>query len=198
MVMALACRCGQLRGELDPARAYARATCYCRDCQAFARFLGQAGVLDASGGTDVVAVAPDGLRITAGGEHLACMSMGPKGLLRWYAACCRTPLANTARDPRMYYTGVVSCMAVVPAGLDAALGPCDRVAVNTASASAPVQSSRLRLLLGGLRIFGPVIAARLRGRRAGAPFFDGQGRPVREPEVVSRERREALRRGGSG
>jgi hypothetical protein len=197
MVMELTCRCGQVRGELDPARTYARATCYCRDCQAFARFLGQAGVLDSRGGTDIVAIAPDGLRITAGSEHLACMSMGPKGLLRWYAACCRTPLTNTSRDPRLYYTGMVSCVAVVPAALDAALGPRDRVAVNTGSATAPVKSSPLRLLLCGLHIFGPVIASRLRGRRAGAPFFDGQGRPSREPEVISREQRDALRRGGS-
>ena len=44
-------------------------------------------------------------------------------------------------------------------------------------------------------IFVPAILARLRGRRAAAPFFDAGGQPVREPQVVSREQREALQRG---
>jgi hypothetical protein len=196
MGMELRCRCGQVRGEVDLARAHARATCYCRDCQAFARFLGLPGLLDANGGTDVVAMTPDGVRITAGSGHIQCMSMSPRGLLRWYAACCRTPLANTSRGATLYYTGLVArCLAAGPGELDAALGPADRLAANTASATAPVKPARLRFMLGGLRIFGPVILARLRGRRAGAPFFDAQGRPVREPEVISREQRERLQRG---
>ena len=196
MAFPLRCHCGSVEGFVASPRAAARAVCYCRDCQAFARFLGQPAVLDGNGGTDIVAIAPDALRITAGIGQVACMSMGPKGLLRWYAACCRTPLANTSRDPKLYYTGVVAaCLDAAPAELDAALGPRDRIVANTGSATAPVESSGLRFVLGGLRIFGPVIAARLRGRRAGAPFFDASGQPLRQPEVISRERREALRRG---
>jgi hypothetical protein len=195
MSMPLRCRCGQVRGELDLSRVYARATCYCRDCQAFARFLGGAGLLDPRGGTDVVAAAPDAIRIGAGAEQVVCMSMGPKGLLRWYAACCRTPLANTSRDPKLYYTGVVATwLDATPAEVDAALGPRDRIVANVASATAPVGSSPLGLLRVGLRVFGPVVAARLGGRRAGAPFFDQQGKPVREPEVISREERQRLQR----
>jgi hypothetical protein len=172
---------------------YARATCYCRDCQAFARFLGGGGLLDPRGGTDIVASAPDAIRITAGAEQVVCMSMGPKGLLRWYAACCRTPLANTSRAPTLYYTGLVAtCLGVAPAEVDAAFGTRDRIVANVASATVPVRASPLRLLAGGARIFGPVIVARLRGRRAGAPFFDREGRPVCEPEVITRERRQAL------
>lgn len=192
----LRCQCGQVRGQVDLARAHARAICYCRDCQAFARFVGQPGSLDANGGTDIVAMEPGGVRITAGLEHVACMSMSPRGLLRWYAACCRTPLANTSRDAKLYYTGVVSrCLDAGPGGLDAALGPADQLVANTASATGPVKPARLRFLLGGLRIFGPALFARLRGKRAGAPFFDAQGRPVREPEVISREQRIALQQG---
>jgi hypothetical protein len=40
--------------------------CYCRDCQAFARFLENPGMLDAAGGTEVVLVAPGRLRFTTG------------------------------------------------------------------------------------------------------------------------------------
>ena len=63
MKMPLRCHCGAVRGEMDTERAYARATCYCKDCRAFARFLGVPGVLDASGGTDIVPVAPAAVRI---------------------------------------------------------------------------------------------------------------------------------------
>ena len=52
MDLPLKCRCGAVRGEMQPRRAYTRATCYCKDCRAYARFLGQPGVLDEAGGTE--------------------------------------------------------------------------------------------------------------------------------------------------
>lgn len=194
MKMPLRCRCGAVRGEMETARAYARATCYCKDCRAFARFLAMPGVLDASGGVDIVAVAPAAVRITAGSEHVVCMSLSPKGLLRWYAACCRTPLANTPRAPKLPYVGMVTtCFDAEPLTVDAAFGPRDRIVLNTQSATAPVRSTPLALVTGGLRILAGILGARLRRERA-SPFFDAGGRPLREPEVVSRERRAALER----
>jgi hypothetical protein len=194
MTMQLRCRCGAVRGEMDPGRAYARATCYCKDCRAFARFLGQPGVLDASGGTDIVAMAPAAVRFTAGSGHVACMSLSPKGLLRWYASCCRTPLGNTPRDPKVLYAGLVTaCFDAAPQAMDAAFGPRDRIVLNTASATAPVRATPLALLTGGLRIVAGLIGARLRRERS-SPFFDASGRPLREPEVISREQRAALER----
>jgi len=41
---------------------------------------------------------PDCVHIDDGAEHLACLRLSPKGLLRWYASCCDTPLANTLVD----------------------------------------------------------------------------------------------------
>lgn len=192
VTMQLQCRCGAVKGEMETARAYTRATCYCKDCRAYARFLGQPGVLDASGGTDVVATAPAGVRITAGSEQIACMSLSPKGLLRWYASCCRTPLGNTSRDPKMPYVGLVTvCFAAAPEVVDAAFGPAGRIVLNTKSATAPVSPTTLGFIAGGLRIFSGLISARLRRERA-TPFFDDSGRPLREPEVISREQRTAL------
>jgi hypothetical protein len=192
MTMQLRCRCGTVTGKMDASRAYARATCYCKDCRAFARFLGQPGVLDASGGTDIVATAPAAVRFTAGSEHVACMSLSPKGLLRWYASCCRTPLGNTPRDPKLLYAGLVTaCFDAAPQTVDAAFGPRDRVVINTGSATAPVRAAPLAFLMGGLRIFAGLIGARLRHERT-SPFFDANGRPLREPDVISREQRAAL------
>ncbi|MBF6025111.1 hypothetical protein IU514_13850 [Lysobacter niastensis] len=183
-----------MAGEMEAGRAYVRATCYCKDCRAFARFLGQPGVLDASGGTDIVAMAPAAVRFTAGSEHIACMSLSPKGLLRWYASCCGTPLANTARDPKMLYVGMVTaCVDAAPQAVDAEFGTRGRVVLYAGSATAPVRGTPLAFVTGGVRIVAGLIGARLRRERT-SPFFDGSGRPLREPDVISREQRAALER----
>lgn len=192
MSIALRCRCGKVRGEIDPAGVYARATCYCKDCQAFARWLGAREAVDTKGGTDVVAMAPASIRFTAGQDRIACMSLGPRGLLRWYASCCRTPLANTPRDPKLHYAGVVTaCFDVALDAVDAELGPRDRIVLNAGSASAPVKATPLAFLLGGLRIFAGIAGARLRGRRA-SPFFDAASAPVSAPEVLDLQTRRSL------
>jgi len=197
MTMQLRCRCGAVRGEMETDRAYVRATCYCKDCRAFAHFLGQPGVLDAAGGTDVVATAPAAVRFTAGTEHVVCMSLSPKGMLRWYASCCRTPLGNTPRDPKVFYAGMVTAFFdAAPQAVDAAFGPRDRIVLNTGSATAPVRTTPLAFVTGGLRILAGILGARLRRERT-SPFFDASGRPLREPEVISREQRAELERDAS-
>ena len=103
----LRCRCGTIQGTVDPRHVYARAVCYCKDCQAFARFLGSPDqILDRQGGTEIVAILPAAVQFTTGVEKLACMSLSDKGLLRWYASCCRTPIGNTPRDRSTPYVGI--------------------------------------------------------------------------------------------
>lgn len=196
MTLPLKCRCGAVRGEMQPRRAYARATCYCKDCRAYARFLGDPGVLDEAGGTDVVPTAPATVRLTAGVEHVACMSLSPKGTLRWYAACCRTPLGNTSRNTRIPYLGLVTtCLDATPQQLEATFGPARRCVINTDSATAPVRATPVAFVGGGLWIVGGMLAARVRGER-GSPFFSDDGQLLREPEVISREQRRELERAG--
>jgi hypothetical protein len=47
--------------------------CDCKDCQAFARSLGRADVLDPAGGTDIFQMPPARLMLTAGMEALRCL-----------------------------------------------------------------------------------------------------------------------------
>ena len=101
--LALRCRCGIVSGvmsDVGPSNSN-HAVCYCRDCQAFARWLGTPGVMNERGGTDIVQVSPSQVRWTEGAEHLRCMRLSAKGLLRWYTDCCRTPAGNmvSARVP---------------------------------------------------------------------------------------------------
>lgn len=195
MPLPLRCRCGTLQGELDLSTAYSRATCHCRDCQAFARFLGRDDVTDAAGGTDVVPMAPGAIRITAGAERLACMSLSPKGLLRWYADCCRTPVGNTGRGPSPYYVGVTTvCIDAPEAAIAAQAGPRGRVMLFGKCARTPVKSTPVALAIGGAAIGWHLLKAKLK-RLSASPFFDAAGAPVRTPEVLTLEARRAL---GSG
>lgn len=191
----LRCRCGTLRGLVHRPETARRAICHCRDCQAAARFLGEpARTLDAQGGTDIAAILPADLAFSAGTEAIACFSLSPAGLLRWYAGCCRTPLANTPRNPQVAYVGLLhDVLDTPPADLDASFGP-PRVRVHTESATGSVPgSSRLAGAATMLHLTRRLLVARLGGGWRGNPFFpDGTARPLREPQVLSREQRSAL------
>ena len=68
----LQCRCGALKGHVSRTQAVNRCVCYCRDCQAFAHFLGRpADILDESGGTDVIQTRAANVAFTQGKETLA-------------------------------------------------------------------------------------------------------------------------------
>ena len=92
---------------MSPARSSQHIVCDCHDCRAFVRHLGGNEVLDAQGGTEIVASLPSHVRFDAGNDALACLSLSPRGLLRWVAACCGTPLANTPRNPKLADVGLV-------------------------------------------------------------------------------------------
>jgi hypothetical protein len=183
----LRCRCGRLQGSVAPARTTQRVVCYCRDCRAYAHHLGGNDVLDAQGGTEIVASLPSKLRFGAGSDALACLSLSPRGLLRWYADCCRTPIANTSRNSKIAYVGLVhSCLEQGAAPLQDSFGPL-RMAVNTGSAPGPVHKSPALVTAGSL--FGlatTLLGARLGGGWRDNPFFDaGAATPVRAVRVLT-------------
>lgn len=192
MTLTLRCRCGEVQGTVDPAAAYTLATCYCRDCQAFARFLGADGLLDAHGGTDVVPMAPSGIAFTRGLDRIACMSLSGKGLLRWYADCCRTPLGNSGRKPTPFYFGLTTaCLDATDATLDASVGTRGRIVLFPKHAQGHVDPTPVRYLSGGIAIGCNILLAKLQGRRA-SPFFDPHEQPIRTPQVLTLEERQRL------
>ena len=76
----LQCRCGTIKGWVSDTENANRAVCYCRDCQAFARFLGQESeTLDAQGGSDIVQTLPKNVTFLQGADALACMRLTQKG-----------------------------------------------------------------------------------------------------------------------
>ena len=191
----LQCRCGTLRGYLVPSRGATRAVCYCKDCQAYARFLRTEGIVDQDGGTEVVALLPKQVHFTDGLKVLACMSLSERGLLRWYASCCNTPIGNTPRNPKVPYVGIVhSCLDGTAPSLESLFGRL-RLAVNIKSAQSEVRSTPIAATASLLIPMMSLIGARLSGAYKTNPFFvPGSSAPIRQPRVLSSFEREQVYR----
>ena len=171
-----------------------RGICYCKDCQAFARFLERADtVLDEHDGTALVATLPAQVHFSHGVDALVCMSLSDQGLLRWYASCCKTPIGNTPRDVKMPYVGLIeSCLTSNSPTLQESFGPV-RMVLNTKDARGPVASTPVRNLVALLGIMKSVIGARLSGAYQRNPFFRaGTDMPVAHPRVLTKAERERV------
>jgi hypothetical protein len=192
----LQCQCGEVHGRVRSAspEAVNRMICYCDDCQAFLHHLGRADLLDAHGGTDVVQVAPASLSFDRGNERIVGLRLTPKGLYRWYASCCKTPVGNTL-GPAIPFVGIVA--QAFDGGAqrpDDVFGkPIGAVQGKYAVGDAPENSTRFPLRLV-LRAVGLVLGWRLRGQNWPHPYFDRATRAPSHPlKTLSRTERDALR-----
>ena len=193
----LRCRCGRVRGvasEVAPSAGF-RFVCYCRDCQAFARFLGRPDVLDAAGGTDIFQMPIGRMKLTGDTDAVRCVQLSSK-VFRWYAECCRTPIGNTA-GPRFPVIGLVhSFMSPQADGRsrDEVLGPphCriyERSATGPLPPDAPAPPSLATFARRASRILGWW----LRGLGRPTPFFDDLTKaPLSRPHALTRSERAAL------
>ena len=192
---AFSCRCGALQGTLtqtSPGEG-CHLICYCRDCRAFARHMGVADQLHPGGGSPLYQVLPNRIAITRGADQIACARLSPKGLHRWYAACCDTPLANTVGTSRMPLAGMWAPLFRDPG----ALGPV--VTHGFTKAALPGGPKKDR---GIGRMFGRLlrrsVSAYLSGAARVSPFFDAADAPVARPEVLSAAARRAAFTGEPG
>lgn len=188
--LALRCDCGALRGTAAPLPGLGqRIVCYCDDCQLFVHALGPSTpVLDAHGGTEVFQTSPAALRFTEGSDQLACLRLRPGGILRWYAACCRTPIANTVASPQVPFAGLIHsswARAQTPDAIDPVLGPIRaRIFGRFATGDREGLAASDRLPTGLLlRSAGRVLGARWRGEHRRSPFFR-DGAPLAEPRIL--------------
>jgi hypothetical protein len=155
-------------------RAGFRFTCYCGDCQAFARFLDRPDVLDGSGGTDIFQMPTGRVELTVGKDAVRCLRFS-SSVFRWYTECCKTPIANTA-GPRFPVVGLIhSFMDHAADGhpRDEVLGlPLCRIFERSATAplppNAPAPPSPRIFALRASKILGWW----LRGLGRPNPFFD--------------------------
>ena len=187
MTHSIRCNCGKLKGTLNHNANVNRCVCYCLDCQAFARFLKREHeILDEEGGTSIIQTIPANVTFSEGIESLSCMRLTASGLLRWYAACCNTPIGNTPPNLNPSFIGLIrNCLNLDENSLDKAFGPV-RMHVNTKSAIGQDKPKATGLLSGTLRIIGMVLRARLDGSYKQTPFFVLESNtPIVTPKVLS-------------
>lgn len=175
------CRCGALTGQLtgiDPDEG-THVVCHCADCARADRHFGGPG--DRAAGLAIWQTTPDRVEILTGAGHLRLTRLSPKGLNRWVAGCCGTPMFNTLKGPGMPFAGVlVDCLAD-----RAALGPV----IAHGFIEAPDGKTRHQGgLTVGWRFAKRALGARLSGAWRKTPFFGlPGGEPVAEVEILPRD-----------
>lgn len=185
------CRCGALRGQLDCSGTSSRVICYCPDCRAFANFLGRPNeILDEQGGTEIVQVAQPRLTLLEGTDHLAAVRLTDKGMIRWYASCCNTPLGNTLANPKVGFIGLIHLSLDHP-HMDGDFGSSTAL-LNTSAALGDTKPRQRGLLRAVVRFLGIVLSTRIKGRYRNSPLFDGSGAPRTPPRILTQEELEAL------
>ena len=192
----LRCRCGAVRGVARGAlpSKVNHCFCYCDDCQAFAHFLDRADVLDAHGGSEITQMSQANVSFTAGTDKIAAMRLTPKGLIRWYASCCRTPIGNTLGTSAMPFIGVIHAFIDAPS---TALGPIRGrgFAKSAKGGRAAVPKDGLPDLVMVARVLVKLLRWRLRGDHKRTAFFDATtGKPLVEPRVLDIAERDELTR----
>lgn len=189
MAHSIRCNCGKVKGKVKSTKYVNRCVCYCADCQAFARFFkGENNILNEMGGTSIVQTIPDNIILSEGIENLACLRLTSTGLLRWYAACCNTPIGNTPPNPQMSFVGLIhNCLSSEENSLDQVFGPIG-MHVNTQDAIGGDKPKSKGVLFGNLRVLAMILKARFDGSYTRNPFFAPESTvPIVKPKVLSEQ-----------
>jgi hypothetical protein len=190
--MALQCRCGRV-AQVSP-EAVVHVVCYCEDCQAFARHLQRADVLDAASGTDICHIAPARVRITQGSDAIGCLRLSEKGMHRWYTECCKTPIANTVTS-RVPFIGLVLAFAdpATASKLDSLIGMPTGINASSATGEVPAYAHAKAPAGLLLRIVKHLLSWWVTRQGRPNPFFQAQGEPIAKPYVLTAAERASLR-----
>lgn len=187
MTHALRCECGTVRGFVADPRKTFRGVCYCRDCQAFAHFLGrEREVLNDRGGTGVIQTVPRNVTFSQGLTALACIRLTPKGLLRWYAGCCNTPVGNTLANYKLSFVGLVdTCLRDPTRSLEESFGQSRAVVYVESARGAPKPRQMAQGRMIGFAL-GTLLKARLNGDYRRTPLFHPDtGQPIASPRILT-------------
>ena len=166
------CACGKVRATM-PAEGN-RIVCYCESCRAFVERLGATDLLDEWGGSDLLQTMPHKVTFETGLENLSYMKITDKGPLRWYAACCNTPIANTL-PTRAFPFASFQTHQFTP---EDALPPL-KGHVNLSGATGRVDNvQKVSMLSLIASILGGAAVTYLTGKRRKNPFFNSAGQPI--------------------
>lgn len=125
------------------------------------------------------------MKLVGGAEQIRCVRLSSKGMHRWYAACCNTPIGNTlsAGGP---FVGMIHNFMDDEGVRDKNIGLV-RGYVQTKFAGENLPDERKqsgfpwRLII---RMLSRMLVWKLKGKGKPSPFFDSSGKPVSEPRVL--------------
>lgn len=193
--LAIQCACGTIRGTLrdvSPATVQ-HVVCHCDDCRTLVRHIGRADeLLTEHGGIPMVQSTPARYTLTQGQEHVGLIRLSPRGLLRFYATCCRTPMGNLIDKPGVPFVGVPR--VTLPVDADPQLGP--RVGIHGRFATGDrntLEAHDKVPWMVALRTAFRLALRKLSGEARPSPFHHADGRCIVEPTVLTKEQREAAR-----
>ena len=165
------CDCGAVEARV-PIEGK-RLVCYCESCRAFVERFEKRDWLDAAGGNELLQVAPDKVSFVKGVEHLRYMKVTEKGPLRWYTACCGTPMANTLGVRWVAFASFQTHQ----------LEPADKLPSRTERVNLRGALARVEEPLGSVRplitaLIGRTLRSLLTGGGRRNPFFAPDGSPI--------------------
>ncbi len=192
----LRCRCGTVTGRVRRAspQHVNRVICYCDDCQAFAHKLGRSDLLDSHGGSDIIQMAPSALEFDQGRDRIVGLRLSAKGLYRFYASCCNTPIGNTV-GPALPFVGVTAaCFAHDGRSIEDSFGPpIGKILGQYAVGSPPAGSTGVNVRMLA-RVAWLMLGWKVRGHGSASPFFDKDQRtPLYPVTTLPKAERDVLR-----
>lgn len=185
----LKCKCGSFQGTASQRNASScvRVVCYCTDCQAYAKYLGdENSILDEFGGTDVCIMPPAHLKINSGLEQLRCVQLTVNGPYRWYTECCKTPVGNCVN---LSMPAMTLSHRIMDDG-----GRRDQLVGSIAGymygkeAIGNIPKERIRSIppIGmAMNLVVKLISWKIQGKNRPNPFFDQNGSPVSPPLIMA-------------
>lgn len=178
------CKCGTLKGEISDTGTCNRVACYCKDCRAFARFLSTTpDILDQQGGTEIIQLAQSRLRFTQGEEQLAAMRLTDKGMIRWYAKCCETPIGNVLANPKLSFIGMIhTCLKQDRMAQDFGTNIATAHVGSALGESKPQQTGMPGVVA---RMAWIMLSDWISGSYKKSALFDSDGKPRVTPQVLS-------------
>jgi hypothetical protein len=183
------CNCGQFKAKLDhfPSETPGRLGCYCDDCQAYMIHLGRTELLDKAGCTEIVPVYPRNVSIVSGESMLECIRLSDKGMYRWVASCCNSPIGNTA--PGRAWVGVHAHMfkARGSSYLNDTLGPIKSRILGKYAKGQPAPGTPMKMDFTAMKTVLPfMLKGVLRKAAWPSPFFrDDKKTPIKKPKTLT-------------
>ena len=183
--ISLKCSCGTVQGTASniTVKSGLRMVCYCKSCQAFAKYLNQEDkVLDEFGGTEIFLMPPSDVKFHQGSDQLRCMRVTSKGPYRWYTECCKTPVGNTIKSSIPFLTVIHNIMEH-EAKPEKSLGSIKaHLNGKYARGNLPPEKNQtrppLKTILG---LISRLSMWKIKGMNKPSPFFNASGEPTSAP-----------------